>query len=162
MDNKQIEELYNQIYRKKVNTVTRILRGDRSTAEDVVQEAFARVLKYAHIYNEDKASAETWFNSIMFNVLWSTKRENMATPVNKSQDLCREDVLDFDRLQSTPELRAFVIREIEATPNPRHKKVLFLFFLFGYSSSEIAEMGLNMTQTNVTTIINRFKVKLKE
>ena len=98
----------------------------------------------------------------MFNVLWGIKRENMATPVNRSEDLSVGQILDLDRLQTSPELRAFIIKEIESVRNPRHKKVLFLFFMFGYSSSEIAEMGFDMSQSNVTTIVNRFKNLLKE
>ena len=162
MDNKDIENFYKEIYRKKVNIIARILQGDRATAEDVVQEAFTRMLKYSYIYDSEKASVETWFNSIMFNVLWGIKRENMATPVNRSEDLSVGQILDLDRLQTSPELRAFIIKEIESVRNPRHKKVLFLFFMFGYSSSEIAEMGFDMSQSNVTTIVNRFKNLLKE
>lgn len=161
MDKHDIERLYKELYNKKVKTVSHILRGDTATAEDVVQETFTRALKYCSIYNNEKSSEETWINSIMYNVLWDIKKEALHTPPSQTKDISFEDLLDSEQLQNSPEFRAYLIKQISEVKNPIHKKVIRLFCMFGYSSSEITQMGFGISQSNVTTIINRFKESLK-
>lgn len=157
MNTQEIENLYRRLYKKKIKLLTFILKGDVATAEDVFQETFARAFKYKHIYNEKKGTEETWINSIMFKVLWSIQQESKHITPPKVEELTANDLLEMDQLQTSPEFRQHLLKEINSVRNDKHKKVLLLFFMFGYSSIEIAEMGLGVSQTNVTTIVNRFK-----
>lgn len=159
MNKEGIEQLYREVYLKKLKQMTRILRGDVITAEDVVQETFYRALKYCHVYDEDKSTPEVWLNSIMYNVLWDFKKEeNPESSSNKN--LTKEDNVEYNKIQENPEFRALIVNKISLVKNEKHKKILRLFFLFGYSSKEISEMGIHITQTNVTTVVNRFKESL--
>lgn len=157
MNVNDVEELYRELYQKKVKLMTKITRGDRALAEDVVQETFTRAVKYCHVYNEDLSNPETWINSIMFNVLRTMQRENKSVSFPRSDGISVEDILEEDLLKESPEFRLFLLKKINELGNEKHQKVLRLFFLFGYSSREISEMGLDISQTNVTTVVNRFK-----
>lgn len=159
MDYKDIEKFYKEAYPRKVKRMTVILNGDCFAAEDIVQEAFCRALKYCHIYNENKSTLEVWFNSILFHVLFDWKRAEKHTSVNQNM-LSPQDSLEYNKLRENPEFRILVLKEINLVKNETHKKILRLFFIFGYSSKEISEMGLGISQTNVTTVVNRFKESL--
>jgi len=160
MELKEIEDFYRRLYHKKVKVITYTLNGDGITAEDVVQEAFERVIRYRHIFNGNRAGFETWFNSIMFNVLWDMKKQSGQQPKQINKNATNEDALEYNMLQVSPEFRSFLLKKLHEVDNYKHRKVLQLFFLFGYSSPEISGMGLGVSQTNVTTIINRFREKL--
>lgn len=156
-----LTELYKKVYKGKVQLMTRILGGDRALAEDVVQEAFTRAVKYILLFDERKGMLETWFNAIMFNALRDIQKQE-----RNYQELYREvflhDVIDPAKAIMGPEYHYDIYRALQAVENDKHRRVLELFFLYGYSSKEISEVEEGVTQSNVTTIIMRFRGSLKK
>lgn len=152
--------MYRKIYAVKVKLMTRLTGGDFALAEDIIQEAFARAVKYLHLYDERKGLMETWFNAILFNALRDAQKQE-----RNYQELHREiylfDVFDPAKSILSPEHKEDIYLSIQAISNEKHRRVLELFYLYGYSSKEIAEIEEKMTQSNVTTIVMRFKESLK-
>lgn len=156
-----LTDTYRKNYRVKVKLMSRILRGDLALAEDVVQEAFTRAIKYIHLYDESRGLIDTWFNSILFNTLRDTQKIE-----RNQQELHRElklfDVIDSISPEKWPDYKEKIFSTIKLIQNTRHRRVLELFFIYGYSTTEIAQIEDRMTQSNVTTILMRFRELLKQ
>lgn len=147
-------EQYKLTRNKHVKLMSRILGGDHAAAEDVVQEAYARAIQYYGSYDSSRGELMPWFNRILFNALRDIQREYNNRPPDNIEDFSVEDVLEPAKIPSS------LVDQIEAVVNEKHQRVLYLFFILGYSSREVSEIEDEVTQTNVTTIINRFKEDL--
>lgn len=157
----RLTELYKKVYPIKLKKITKLLKGDTALAEDVVQEAFTRAIKYIHLFNEERGSIETWFNAILFNTMRDIqKQERHVAELNK--EIHFYDLLDPAKPLITPEYLVDIYKYIQNISNRRHRSVLELFFIYGYSSKEISKIESNMTQSNVTTIVMRFREQLKK
>lgn len=151
----ELIDLYKEKYTLKVKQICRILNGDWAAAEDVVQEGFTRALAYKNSYNPDRGSLETWFNKILFNALRDVQNEMRGRPL-KDEGISAQDLFGEEDLLKRPYFWRLLKEKISEVKNAKHKQILELFFLMGYRSSEIAEIEW-VTQTNVTTVVNRFK-----
>lgn len=158
----KIEEYYKEVYRDKVKLITRILKGDKAGAEDVVQEAFCRALKFCDSYDRMRGTIDKWFNSIMFNFLREHQRMMHNRPTGKSKDISAEEVFKELHLQSNSASRELIISHIHKVVNESHRRVLKLFFVNGYTSTEISQVESDMTVNNVTTIVSRFRKAILE
>lgn len=150
-----IEALYIRVYRHKVNLMSRILQGDYPAGEDVVQEAFTRAWRFYPSYDQERGEIEVWFNSILFNSLRDYQRQKRGDPPPNSQDISPEEVLQEEAL-----VNDLIPENIAKISNPAHRRILNLFFTMGYNSADISQIEPKMTQTNVTTIVNRFKERV--
>jgi RNA polymerase sigma factor (sigma-70 family) len=155
---KHIEEFYRKNFDIKVRLITRLMLGDKSSAEDIVQEAFCRAIKFEDTFDERVASFETWFNSILFNCFREHKNMMFNKPINNTQELCPEHLIQEINADNSEERRRIIEHKIRKVPNSIHRRVLTLFFIYGYNSREIGQLG-EVTQTNVTTIVTRFREK---
>ena len=157
-----IEEYYNFSYKKKVSTISRILEGNFAAAEDVVQEAFARALAFYPSYDPNRGTIDKWFNSIMFNALKDYQKNEKGIVYGDPDDLSALDVLDVKQLASGRRLQTVLENAINHIKNEVHRRVLQLFYLMGYSSKEISQIEHKVSQTNVTTLVMRFRDSLRE
>lgn len=145
-----IQQLYVENSQNQIKMMTRILRGDWAQAEDVVHEAYARALQYQDSYDPKRAKISTWFNKILFNALRDVQQEYNNRPQETTEEVSTED-LDMKEIDER------VVQAINKVKNEKHQSVLWLFFVKGYNSKEISQIEDEVSQTNVTTIINRFK-----
>ncbi len=151
----EIEALYLEVYNKKAAIMGRILGGDWAAGEDVAQEAFCRAWKFYPSFNPERGTIEKWFNGILFNALRSYQRQVRGGPLANAREVSPEDLISDLRIDPT------VLHEtIEAVSNEKHRRVLELFYLLGYTSMEIDQIEEGMSQTNVTTIIHRFNERV--
>jgi RNA polymerase sigma factor (sigma-70 family) len=155
-----IERLYREIRTPSVKMMSRILGGDWHGGEDVVQEAFTRALRFYPSFDPEKGKIKAWFNGIMFNALRDYQRDSRFGPQSEAEDFSVEDMVGELSVSNFEEKREYLSYEIARTKNPQHREVLHLFFMLGYTSNEITQIVSKMTQTNVTTIVTRFKEKI--
>ena len=157
---KQIEAFYVKNRNKLVNRISKRLGGDRASAEDVVQEAFARCLYFQHSYDPELGKLEVWFNKILYNALRDFQNESRAVIVVSDSNICVEEVLvHFPKNRAVSKM---IQEKIEDVRNEKHYQILRLFFVLGYSSKEISQIEDKVTVTNVTTVVKRFRDKLSE
>lgn len=154
---KEIEQLYIESRKKYVNIMSSILRGDRAAAEDVVQEAFTRALYFHGTFNSDRGRLKAWFNTIMYNALRDIQREMRGYPSEDSANFSSEDVAHFMDFKEHPEKMLLLEHKINNVANPRHRRILELFFLLGYSAKEISQVEEKVSVSNVTTVVSRFR-----
>lgn len=155
----EIEKLYRELAPKKAKIMARIVKDD-AAGEDIVQEGFLRAWKYYPAFNPERSGIETWLNAILFNALRDYQNEAKSN-VGVSKDVSPEDVLGDVNLSSDPELRELVQTSIENVKNEIHREVLYLFFILGYTAKETSQIVPKMTVTNVTTIVTRFREKIR-
>lgn len=148
-----LEEFYKQNYKRHVKTISRILKWNKDLAEDVVQEAYTKAFQYADTYDPNRGTYNTWFNRILFNVLRDVQNNFVAT-------VALHEGIEGD--EQGIEYLIFIDNELKYVRNSKHKRILELFYISGYSSTEISRMVTGVSQTNVTTICNRFKDRIKE
>lgn len=148
------KEFYDERYKVQVKTIRRHLKQDFEQAEDVVQEAYSRAIKYQASYNPKLSSINTWFNSIMFNILRELKNKTQY-----SESYNEETMSDLWAEERTHE--AFE-KELNLLKNEKHRHIVELFYRLGYTTVEISQVVPNTTQTNTTTIVSRFRKSLEK
>lgn len=136
------------------------LAGSIESGEDVVQEAYTRAWKYQGSYNPRKAELKTWFNTILYNTLRDFRKEDkLGGVVMESKHDEIAEVVPYEKIQE----HLFLLwGEINNLTNERSRRVLYLFYILGYTSKEISEIEEGVSQSNVTTISNRFKQTVKQ
>lgn len=129
--------------------------GSPEAGEDIVQEAYERVLRYRHSCSVREA--DKWIRTILNNCLKEYKNiENGHT----------KDEFDEQDAEGTPcpNYEDHVLREVYElirTAAPIHKEILNLHFKHEYSSVDISRITSH-SYANCHKVINRFRQKLKE
>ena len=150
------ENFFKEVRLGKVKMMARILHGDYATAEDVVQEAFTRAIKFQYSYDEKRGPLDKWFNTILFNSLRDQQRQDRGLPQEDSELVADESSLLFDLTVEKDKIPLW----IERVKNDGHRRILTLFYIQGYSSMEISQVEKQTSQTNVTTVVQRFREEL--
>jgi RNA polymerase sigma-70 factor (ECF subfamily) len=152
---------------KRFEALVRALSGDlyryafwlcrqRSLAEDLVQETFARAWKSLHSLQDDKA-AKSWLITIL-------RREHARLYERKQLD-----TVELDELRSVGDLGGSpdqdterqLLRRAILDLDEEYREPLLLQVVGGFSGEEIANM-LGLERATVNTRLFRARSKLKE
>ncbi|UCF63064.1 MAG: sigma-70 family RNA polymerase sigma factor [bacterium] len=141
--------------------------GNRTDAEDIVQETFLRVYKNKHMYKEI-AKFSTWVYTIAGNLAKTELRRrkrhkifSVSNFVNEEKDY---DIPDQDH---SPEKKVdsaiqegIIQKAIEKLP-AKFKEVIILRDIQGFAYEEISQI-LNIPLGTVKSRVNRGRLKLQE
>ena len=155
---KQIEQFYKDNYNALVKRLTR-RAGGVENAEDVIQEAFVRALKYSDSFNPERQELGAWFNSIMNNALvvhQRTERLGGATIPYEEED--HEPVEEC--MSERKRFISQIIDRVEAK-DERHRSILHLHFICEYRIKEVQEV-VGGGYGSVQKVIQRFKLDMLE
>lgn len=160
-DARAFSELVVRFRGRLFNFITRMI-GDRERAEDLVQEAFIRVHRHLHRFDQSKQFS-TWIYTIASNLAKNELRNRSRSPLVLYQSLRHgpgeEDwrPLQFEDSSSRPDamfanrhLRELVAATVERLAE-HHRQVFVLRELEGRSYEEIAEI----THCNLGTVKSR-------
>jgi RNA polymerase sigma factor (sigma-70 family) len=128
--------------------------GSSAAAEDIVQMAYERMLKYANTYNGDLI--DKWFNTILNNSLRDYQNEEKGYTHREEEDE------EFAENPSCPHYPEHVLREIKeliATKSTVQQEVLGLYFEYEYAPVDIAAIT-NNSYAMSHKMIQRFKEEL--
>lgn len=155
----RIEQFYRDYYDLYVRRNSR-RAGGIENAEDVVQEAFCRALKYADSFEvrEDK-HMETWFNTIVRRSLYDFKRIELKQGMTAATDSGESEAVEISGVDQM--MADEIVGFIEAKKNIDHKNVLYLSLLRNYPPRDIVEV-LDLNLENVKRIVVRFKQEMAE
>jgi RNA polymerase sigma-70 factor, ECF subfamily len=147
-------QLYDRYRERLVHFIAR-KTGDRDRAEDLVQEAFIRVTRHLHRFDQGKKFS-TWIYTICSNLAKNELRNRSRSPLVLFQKLTTHwesdhRPLQFEDLGNRPDdlyrkryLQDLVEQMVEELPE-HHKLVFRLRELEGKSYEEIAEItGVNL------------------
>jgi RNA polymerase sigma-70 factor, ECF subfamily len=147
-------ELYDRYHMRLVHFIAR-KTGDRDRAEDLVQEAFIRVTRHLHRFDQHKKFS-TWIYTICSNLAKNELRNRSRSPLVLFQKLTTHwdpdhRPLQFEDVGARPDdqYRKRYLEEIveqTVTELPAHHQLVFrLRELEGKSYEEIAEItGVNL------------------
>lgn len=148
-------QYYDKEYKKLCKKVAR-RAGSPENAEDVVQEAFYRAMKYWGSYDH-KTKLGAWFNTILNNACKDKMREDRMMGMTVELD---EELLDGVEMSQTDcNMVQHIKRLIDSKASP-HREVLSLHFEKGYRPIEIKEI-LDVEYGTVRQEIWRFKEEVK-
>lgn len=123
-------------------------------AEDVVQSAYERALRY---YNPDTVdNFEDWFGWVVRNALIDKLNEERGQPTEELDEFDHEAVSYELKDNLTEFVKDRISREKEEI-----QPILELFFIHGYPAREIYECN-KFSYPNTRKIIQRFRDKLLE
>jgi len=132
--------------------------GSPENAEDIVQEAFVRALKYWNSYDPEKKELGAWFNSILNNALRAFKKDERL--YGMCDEFNEEEVDGVVLSQTESGLRKFIDRAISERPS-NIADVLHLYFILGYKPREIVEVT-DADAAFVSRMVYNFREELKE
>lgn len=153
-------ELVRRYQSRLLNFIYRMI-GDRERAEDLVQEAFVRVHRHLHRFDQTRKFS-TWIYTIASNLAKNELRNRSRSPLvfhessraeweDESRPLEFEDSsMRPDELYHQRHLQELVQRTV-ARLSEHHRTVFVLRELEGKSYEEIAEV----TNTNLGTVKSR-------
>jgi RNA polymerase sigma-70 factor (ECF subfamily) len=137
-DRKAFEELYRSHCDRIFALCWRMCGGDRTLAEDLVQDAFVRAWNKLKLFRGDSKFG-TWLHRLTVNVVLSDRRVRLKR-VQREEELVEgiERTMVGDR-NVFAGLRSDLEAAIAGLPE-RARTVLILYDIEGYQHSEIAEI----------------------
>lgn len=139
-----------------INSICRVYYSDIEDTKDAKQDIILQLWKSLPTFRND-SKISTWIYKVALNTILAKVKKDHK---NSSQELLSELHLNnsdnqFDINDDIQQL-LFLVNQLEATD-----KAIMILHLEGYSNKEIAET-LKLTATNISTRMNRIKIKLKE
>lgn len=123
-------------------------------AEDVVQEAYERAIRYASSFNGE--DFDKWFNTILRNSMRDYRRAEMGRPEEEEINEYHHIGSECSGIENRLWGEIFALIEEKS---PSHAEVLNLYFGQGYSYKDISAVTEH-TYFNAYRIISRFKEEL--
>ncbi len=162
-DKRAFEELYRHTSRRMYAVALRIVR-EPSMAQDVLQDAYIRLWRYAHTFNEKLSSPETWLHQVVRNraldLISQASNHTSSISIDRFSD--EDEELNDDNHPSmemeTPE--QMTIRGCLGQLDGKYRQVLTLAFSHGMSHAEISD-HLAIPLGTVKTWARRGLIELK-
>lgn len=150
-----IEQLYTAYYRELVIWCT-TMTGDRSQAEDLVQEAFLRAMKHeGHLSVLEEKQRRSWLYRTVKNLFIDKIRHaSFETVTSEVMEESRDSVFEYsyDFLESEQLLQAL----------PDEEQILFVMrYLQGYNSTELSRI-FNLPAGTIRARLSSARKHLKE
>lgn len=128
--------------------------GSYENAEDCIQEAFTRALKYLPSYTRTEDEFGAWMNSIINRCVKQIKKDVFFyEPIEENEDAVESDELE-DVFLGNEKLKA-LHDQIMARKQPT-KDILYMKFIKGYTPFEIGQV-LDMNAKAISMTIYRFR-----
>ena len=155
-DYKKLEQYFEKEYLNLVKKISR-QAGSPENAEDIIQEAFYRAMKYWGSYNPD-VKLGAWFNTIMVNAcrdhLKNDRMLGMTVEITEDQfDPIELPLTDHDTVKR--------VKQLMASKAHPQREILRLYYEKGYKPIEIKEI-LDVKHGTVRQTVLRFKEEVQE
>ncbi|MCW3017647.1 MAG: sigma-70 family polymerase sigma factor [Solirubrobacterales bacterium] len=137
------------------------MTGDRSAAEDVVQEAFLSFWRSSARYDFTRGSVRTWVLGIVHKRAIDNLRRSLVHSKRRASDEGVEErfaAAEFTDVEVARRDEASEVRTALQTLPPEQSKVIELAYFGGFTHSEIAEM----METPIGTIKGRMRLGLEK
>lgn len=132
--------------------------GNPENAEDILQEAFCRAVRYWDSFNPNTQELGAWFNTVLNNALRNFKRDERSMGTYVEYD---DELTDGKEMSQTD---GDMVKRIEAAIAKREgvvKDALYLYFIKGYTRREVRQV-LDIKKDYLAVSISRFKDLMRE
>lgn len=143
-DRAAFEQIYRETSRRLYGVALRIVR-EPSMAQDVIQDAFIRLWRYAHTFNPELSAPETWLHQIVRNRaldMLSQQPQHVSTMALEQFGDDESDDSEGSLEASTQDVETeehVAIRGCLSKLEGKYRQVLTLAFNHGMSHAEIAD-----------------------
>jgi RNA polymerase sigma-70 factor, ECF subfamily len=137
------------------------MTGKRTTAEDVVQEAFLSLWRSGARYDRRRGSVRTWVLGIVHNRAIDALRRSMVHDRRRASDEGIEERFEAPERTEVEAARHGEAHEVRAALDalpPEQSRVIELAYFGGFSHSEIA----SMLGTPIGTVKGRMRLGLEK
>lgn len=152
-----IEKHYRHNFSSLVKRVRYRTNGNDHDAEDIVQEAYCRALKYQHSF-EMGMNFGHWLSRIVANSFKDWKREQYNGTLTDEFD--EDEVEPIEERHTQNNLIARIQEEIGYLI-PEHQEIVRLNLESGSTPREITQIT-NIKLNTVKQVLSRFKQKIRE
>jgi RNA polymerase sigma-70 factor (ECF subfamily) len=149
------EDLYRRYSRAVFGLALRRL-GDRSKAEEAVQETFASVWRSAGSYKPERGPGAPWLYAVARHAIVDRSRRRTEQPVDSFDEPADTDPSPLDQAESGW-VAWRIHRALEELPE-REREVISLAYWSGLSQSEVAEflgIPLGTVKTRTRAALHR-------
>jgi RNA polymerase sigma-70 factor, ECF subfamily len=162
-----LSALYDRYSRTVFGVGLKLLGGDRSSAEEVVQEVFLKVWRSSHTFDPSRGSFSTWLYRVTRSVALDLHRKRAhrvrQVPDGDPHIAATKDASD-DPQEVVDEswLSWRVSRALEVLDAP-HREVIDLAYFGGFSQREISErtgVPLGTVKTRTASAYKRLRKEL--
>jgi len=162
-----LSELYDR-YGRMVFSLAFRITGSNETAEEVTQDVFVQVWRFAERYDPQQGKLTTWLSSVTRNRAIDILRQQNVRPEGHADSMdddlfSLKDPASDVAVEPSVELRLQqqqVRRALEQLPEEQRQALALAYFM-GMTQQEIAEK-LNMPLGTVKTRIRLGMIKLKD
>lgn len=135
-----IDELITAHSAALLNYATRLMGGNRSAAEDVVQETWIRAWRHLDRLSETRGSVRGWLMRVAHNIAIDHHRARQARP----SEIEWSDI-DDQRVPSTQDVATevenrIIVSDLLATVSPMHRATLTEVYLEDRTMAHAAEI----------------------
>lgn len=153
----KLDNCFMQIFNKYKNDVFRLAYSytkSISDAEDITQNVFIKLYKHQDILSNLDQDIKRWLVTVTINecktYLLSAWKKKIFSLTEKEENMLSDKTYNKDNLLD-------VILQLPK----KYRTVIFLYYYEDYKIKEISQI-LNMSVTNIQTILSRARKKLKE
>lgn len=165
-DRRAFEELYRLTSRKMFAVAMRIVR-EPGMAQDVLQDAYIRLWRYAHTFNSKLSAPETWLHQVVRNRALDliSHHSNSFNSISIDQFSDQEDdenefMMEAHSTSTDDNETSKVMQACVHKLDGKYRQVLTLAYNHGMSHAEIAE-HLSVPLGTVKTWARRGLIELK-
>ena len=159
-DSKACHTFVNDYMSMMYNVALRVVKNP-TMAEDITQEAFTKIWKYAHTFNGE-SSLKSWIYRITMNTCYDyIKQQNKGGgQYDDIDDVIIEDETDLADTTLFKKEKAEHVQEALYQLSERERSVLVLFYWESAKISEVAH-AMDMSDSAVESLLRRTRTKLK-
>jgi len=154
-DYKILEDHYKKHHRKLCQKYA-FITGSPENGEDVVQDGYARALKYISSFNKS-GNFQHWFSRILRNTCMDFKISQKGRDCDEFDEELVEGMLDSGYYKILSEE---IFNSIEDYPE-HIKEVSTLYFKNGFSTKDINKIT-GIKKRSIEQLLYRFKIMIRE
>lgn len=131
-------------------------QGNRQEAEDIIQEAYYRALKYFHTFDPMAWMFSTWINKIIYNCEKDFNKANLKHGMNDEfdEEFYEPIVEDHAEVQDVHSIRRMIYRQPK-----EQRSLLLLYYVYQYSLGEISSMYPLVGYKRLDNTVKEFRLK---
>lgn len=149
---KQFIRIFN-LYKNDIYRLAYSYTKNISDSDDITQSTFIKLYNHVDILNNQDLDIKKWLVKVTINecktFLLSSWKKKIVTFTEKEENTLSTTLPDNDLLEAILQLPK------------KYRTIIFLYYYENYKIKEISEV-LNISVTNIQTILSRARKELKE